>query len=837
MPPDGSYRHWWFVIKQEFRDTEQFWGELREYYRVRPEELNRKLGPLDAEKSSPVFSRRMQKNVNLQDLQIALADEVTQRVEELKKEKDVINQKLVDIGDSLLKQGLQLTDNHDYQTLYRQHQEITDCIEQANKILERFCERAHSLEEEADRTLNKSVVDIKGCPELITRHHEKIIGRLVDLNLEIGEVRKRQQTLERELIKRLKDVEEAKAFRSKLEQLEKEQILEDYQDENRRSVERRDRKQFYEELGSLSENTSFIQRQIEEQKRQIGYYLDNLKSLAPYTNYATSVLDHIRRKKKGKEELRDLKNEVYKLKLFLSRKERKYDEFFAGVAREIKELRGDVSKSILETSALLDRCMDVWRKRWHAEGVPLLEETFDRNGRVVSAFAPIPAVQIVKIGKLKEKLLGEMQDRQREWNRVFGEIKREFREINYELQTPATPELDQKYFDRLDEASLTLSRSTQELIFLPDAQFKLSNFSDERIGLNPKTQNDDDFLVIDQVWETLTPEQEKELQKRLSRDKADGVEEAREFLLNEQLRRIENRFPVKKDAMEISTREFTEDETRAKYREIESHSLKLWNSDHYLIQNSRGDFKEMLYDITRKLFSNRSVRVVNNSVEFTDTGFVKDGHTEILSAKDYFIKSDDKRAFDGAGDELDLSDPASTPGEPDENMVELLSDPTYVSHAREREEKLNALGNPPKPTPAEQLQIWLKRQSEEEKKRYEVETLRGKLLEMDDEIEALKKYHKTKAKQLDEALADRDDSFKDLEDTLNRTRTFLEEKKKSLREIMKGVDKEMDEKIRQAQEEFEKTNSTVTKEKKGLMYWINKLLYGSRGEDDDFAAA
>lgn len=288
---------------------------------------------------------------------------------------------------------------------------------------------------------------------------------------------------------------------------------------------------------------------------------------------------------------------------------------------------------------------------------------------------------------------------------MFDEIKREFKEMNYELKNPSSPELDPKYFERLDGASLTLSRDTQHLIFMPDAQFKLSNFSDDRIGLEPKTQNDDDFLVIDQVWETLTPEQEKDLEERLTRNKADGVEEAREFLLNEQLRRIENRFPVKKDTMELTTREMTEDETREKYRNIESQTLKLWKSDHYLIANSRGEFRETLYEITRKLFSNRSVRVVDNKVEFTDTGYVKDGHTEILSAKDYFIKSEDDKAFEGSSDDLDLSDVASSPGEPDANMIELLADPTYVAHAREREEKLNALGNPPKPSPAEQLQI------------------------------------------------------------------------------------------------------------------------------------
>lgn len=109
---------------------------------------------------------------------------------------------------------------------------------------------------------------------------------------------------------------------------------------------------------------------------------------------------------------------------------------------------------------------------------------------------------------------------------------------------------------------------------------------------------------------------------------------------------------------------------------------------------------------------------------------------------------------------------------------------------------------------------------------------------MDDEIEALKKYHKNKAQQLDEALSDRDDSFKELEDTLGKAKTFLEDKKKSLREIMKDVDKEMDDRIRKAQEEFEKTNSTMSpKEKKGVMYWISRIIYGSKGEDDDFAEA
>lgn len=270
---------------------------------------------------------------------------------------------MVDIGDNLLKHGLKLNDNADYQLFQRQHQEISDCIERANETLDRFCERANSLGEEADRALNKSVVDINGYKELISRHYDKVIGRLVDLNLEIGEVRKQQQKLERELIKRLKDVEDAKSFRSKLEQLEKEQILEDYKEENKHSLERREKRQFYEELGALSENTSFIQRQIEDQKRQIGYYMDNLKSLSPLSNYSHSVLDHIRRKRKGKQELRDLKNEVYKLKLFLARKERKYDGFFSGLEEEIRELRGDVAKSIVDNAMLFDKCLEVWKKR------------------------------------------------------------------------------------------------------------------------------------------------------------------------------------------------------------------------------------------------------------------------------------------------------------------------------------------------------------------------------------------------------------------------------------------------------------------------------------------
>lgn len=835
LPPEGSYRHFWFTVLRDFRDSDEFWAELRDYYRVNAAELSNRLAPLSEESVGPVFSKRAHRDVGLIDLQTALAEKVAQRVADLNQERELIRQQLVDIGDSLLKQGFQLSDSSDYQELHRQNKAISDCIEQAHNTLNRYSEKAAELGQEAEKTLNKSVVDIHGSPELISKHYDQVTGRLIDLNLEIGEVRRKQQDLERELIKRLKDVEDAKDFRKKLEQLEREQILEHYREENRDSFERRDRREFYEELGALSENTSFIQRQIESQKKKLNYYMDNLKSLSPYENYETSVFEHLKRRKKSKEELRDLKNEVYKLKLFLARKERKYDEFFSGVNREVEELRGDVAKSVNDNSNLLTRCLDVWRDRWNMEGAPLMEETFDRTDKVVHAFAPIPALQIVKIGRLKDKLISEVKGRQREWRRVFEEIRKEFKDMGYELKVPVNSELDQKYFDRLDDANLTLSKDTQSLIFMPDAQFKLSNSSDERIGLEPKTQNDEDFLVIDQVWATLTPEQEKELEVKLIQDKADGVEEAREFLLNEQLRRIENRFPVKKETMESSSRELTEVEKREKYREIENHALRLWRGDNYLIANSRGEFKETLYEITKKLFSTKSVRVVDNKVEFTDTGFVRDGGTEILSAKDYFIKPEDRNAFEGSSDDLDLSEMASVHSEPDADMLELLSDPTYVSHAREREEKLAKLGAPLRPSVSEWAQIHMKKYHGEKGKIYDVETLRGKLLEMEDEIKALKEYHRTKGEQLDRALADRDASFGELKETIDQTKSFLEERKNSLREIMKDVDRAMDDRIKEAQEEFMKTNTSAPKGRKhGLLYWLNRLLYGSKDKGDDF---
>lgn len=337
----------------------------------------------------------------------------------------------------------------------------------------------------------------------------------------------------------------------------------------------------------------------------------------------------------------------------------------------------------------------------------------------------------------------------------------------------------------------------------------------------------------------MTPEQDEELKQvladRARNAKIDEVKGIKQELKDEQMSSIRSRWRTKLFSLDLITSKFTDAEKVEKYSDVEETELKVWREDNYLIANTRGEFKDTLYGITKKLFKLRSVRIVNDNIEFTKTGNVNDGYAEQLSAEDYFIKSPIPRPFSDAADEVSLTHGEDIHSEPDEQTIENLADTEYLGHLRE----IDARKAPAKPTTmAEWAQIHAKAFRAEKAKSFELDALKEKLLKLDDEIKAIKKFHEERSKKLDSVLEERSHAFDELQTGLKEVKSFLSEQDLELaklisKECESNEVKNIMEITSEPVSEFESLKDSGNS-KKGFLYWFNRLRNGQRHADSDF---
>ncbi|OAL09884.1 hypothetical protein A6V39_04920 [Candidatus Mycoplasma haematobovis] len=780
----------WFTLNSSFKDTDLFWSDLREYWFTNVKDLNKKLKILSPQKP-PVFTRK-EESLNLEALHETFDVKISKKIETLRGRFEESISNLKNLEEELLDKGLVPVDDPQYQKKAKEKNELEKALNRAKNTLDNFSYRIKELDEKHGDIKQRAYLDIHGSESLIAKIDEEVTAKLIDLNLEVNSLHDKHLELESTLIRHLTNLNNAKFAKAEIQFLEQQELIEQQQEETNAffdAIQASKRKEALMHIGDLHEASANVQEQIEAEKRRAQEYIDNLKSIPLYDNYKQTLIDH----KQDREDFRRRKLEFnryfFKLKNLVNEKERKFNDFFDWIRTTLNEFQNEVSQAYSRNDILLQECVQIWWDRWNNEALPVIDKLFTRQREVVEAFSSIPSTCVAKIYLQAKKLLGQANKRQKEWERIFGDIQEEFKKLGYELAIPKASELEGKYIKQLDTSKLKLSEHSQRVLFIPKESFALSGEKDNLIGLDPKTLDDDQFEIIDQVWSKLTPEQNALLKSRRDREEAierkKGEEVALKDLKENQLDAISSKYETQFEPFEQYTRALTYEERRERYRTVEDQELQLWKDENFTISNAEGEFKDTLFNLSRRLFKNKSVRVVNSEIVFSDDGFVEDGYTEIFSEKDYFIKAPDTYDFD---DPTFAADPrledTDIHQEPDEELLDIMAN---IEYPEEKE--------PPKrprniPTLEELAQISIKKYREQ-RKNYEIDSLKEKMSILNEEVERLSSFHATQEEHLEKLVEDRVEIFDSIQKDLEEIKLFLKGKEEEMEKIFVNLENEL----------------------------------------------
>lgn len=780
----------WFTLNNSFKDTSVFWNDLREYWFTNVKDLNKKLKIFSHEKP-PVFKRK-EETLNLESLHETFDVKISKKVEGLRDKLQESITKLEELEGELLDKGLVPIDDPQYQKKAKEKHELEKALDRAKATLNKFSYRIKEIDERRGDLKQRTYLDIHGSESLLIKIDEEVTEKLIDLNLEVNALNEKHLELENTLIRHLDNLNRAKFAKAEVQFLEQQELIEQQQEETNaffEAIQASKRKEHLMHIGDLHEASANLQEQIEAEKREAQRYIDNLKSIPVYDDYKQSLLDH----KQDREDFRRRKLEFnrhfFKLKHLVNEKERKFNDFFDWIRTTLNEFQNEVSQAYSRNDILLQECVQIWWDRWNNEALPVIDKLFTRQKEVVEAFASIPGTCVAKIYLQAKKLLTAANKRQKEWERIYEDIKEEFKKLGYELAIPKASELEGKYIKQLDTSKLKLSEHSQRVLFLPKESFALSEEKDNLIGLDPKILDDDKFEVIDQVWTTLTPEQNALIKRR--RDKQEALERkksgeaALKELQENQLDNISKKYEVDLEPFEQYTKALSYEERRAKYRAVEDQELQLWKDENFTISDAEGEFKDTLFNLSKKLFKNKSVRVVNSEIVFTDDGFVEDGYTEIFSDKDYFIKAPDTYDFD---DPTFASDPrledTDIHQEPDEELLDIMANIDYPTEKETPKRPRNV------PTLEELAQISIKKYREQ-KKNHEVNALKEKMSILNEEVERLSAFHASQEAHLEKLVEDRVEIFEEIQKDLEDIKAFLKDKEDEMEKIFANLENEL----------------------------------------------
>ncbi|AEW44971.1 hypothetical protein MHC_00525 [Mycoplasma haemocanis str. Illinois] len=780
----------WFKVSTSFKDSDFFWQDLKEYWLTNSRDLNSKLNR--AHGKPPVFSRK-EKLLNIPALQEIVSVKVNRKFSELQEKQDALSDEINRLSESLIERGLDPVDDRKYQELVQERNELLECVSRSKKIVKDFEDRIQLAKDRNDDIRQRFFLDIQGNPYLISQHEEEVTNKLIDLNFEVNKLHEKHLELETFLIQQLRSLEKAKLDKTKVQFLEQQELLDRYQEESRAffdTIKVRKHKERLMQLGELHEASAKVQEQIENEQRVAQYYIDNLRGIKSYEDYEKSLKAHKQARKEFQAKRDEFNRYFYRLKVLVRDKERKFNDFFEWIKDSLNVFQNEISDAYTKNDVLLRECVQIWWNRWNSEALPIIKKIFTRYEQVLKAFSPIPALCVGRIYSQAGRLREKADKRQREWEKLYGEVRKEFKKLGYELSNPNPSELEGKYVQQLDTSKLRLSESSRRVLFLSTESFTLNDEKDELVGLDPKFLDDDQFAVIDQVWSTLTPEQEKTLQDKFDKEdeiqKEKNARQALALLKKDQMKNIERNFEAKMQSVDQYVFASTKDEKRNKFKEVEEQQLDMWKREHDLTSMAEGEFKDTLYNLSKQLFDNQSVCIVNSEIVLSDTGFVEDGGTEIYSEKDYFIKPQDKYDFDEFSSTLDLgTEDSDIHEEPDDDYLDLLENIEYP-------EPLPPPQRPPtRPTLEQLAQISIKKY-QEARKHMELDSLREKQSVLDLEVRRLSKFHAQQEDNLEKIVVERRFVFDSLEKDLGEIKSFLGDKAGELEQIFRQMEDDLD---------------------------------------------
>ncbi|RAO95169.1 hypothetical protein DNK47_00885 [Mycoplasma wenyonii] len=790
----NNSHHFWAIISPKYKDVETFTTKLKSFYSS--------LSAYDVEKllisSDPTNNKnvwlQLQENTNLSSYDSkssSFKDLLDNKLEGLRAKNEQLTTHLGELRKSLIEQGKYPDTDLLYLQSIRDKKKILEEIENTCKVLNRYSDRLQQYSEKHIGFSPNFYLSIFGSKAILSKYDSLVCNALLDLNDQLNEIVFYQQEVEKLLFERLSTLHQARKAEMKLEFLEQEDSLSRLVLSQQQSVSRINRAEELRRLeiqGSLELSKHAIQKEIEAEKSKLSSYLSKLQKLDYFPDFEEQSQQLRNQKATFKKKVDAYREEIYGLKLKAEAIERQYSSFITAVREQILDFQKEISGYYANHLSLLHSSVNQVWVDWANEGIDHLEKILARKKELIKEFSEIIVLEIKKMYSTQDSLLEESRARKKEWDRVYQEIVDEFKTLGYYLSTPKPSEHHHRHLPKMDKSVFNLSEEIKKLIYYRPSLKYTKPKVNELIGLSPKILNDEDFLVIDQVWTKLTPIQEFQLKEKIMKESQEKDRERIDKLIQKAKDDLEKKLKEKDYKFKTLTferdfpQEADEEERYNKLKEFEKASFHNWKEIHFTTSELRHKFQDMLTHLSKKLFTLKEVEKWGDKINISDQGKFDDSDTvEKLSEFDYFFKTSEK---------LSLVDscPLTSFKEEETDLYD-LEDEGYLSILEALDEDKTPSKSKmatPKKGMMPKLEDWahlnLKRYREEKKKVDIVEIEEG-LLSLEKEIQTLKKASGNYRDACELERNRREILFSEMTTDLDNLKQYLEQEENELNQI------------------------------------------------------
>ncbi|ADX97940.1 hypothetical protein [Mycoplasma suis] len=792
----NNSHHFWLSLSSQYKKVDDFAIQLKNYYSsLSFRQLDQLVEQRNNEEvSTRIWSKLQQRATGLHKYESqnnSFKKLLDEKINQLQAKNDELTSYLTDLQQKLSEEGKSPDTDVVYLQTLKEKKAILEDIEKTLRVLEEYSLRIQRFSSpESSNFEAHFYLTIFGSNAILSQYDWLVGNTLFELNDQINEIVYYQQEIEKTFFEKLSILHKARKAELKLEFISQDRELSKLiyqQKEKEKRLLRSDQLKELEIQGSLQVSKSNVQKKINEEKAKLSRYLDRLNRLDSYPDYEDRSRSLRERKELFKQKVGQYREEIYALKLKVERIEAQYSSFLSSLREEILDFQKNISNSYsLHLSLLNSSTSQVWSD-WAKQGIGYIERILSRKDKLMREFSEIIVLNLKKMYLSQEELLEESKKREKEWERVYSEMVEEFKTLGYFLSKPKPSEHYYRFLPKMERSHLSLSPEIEKLIyFKPMLKYSAPKVN-ELIGLSPKLLNDEEFLVIDQVWTKLTPMQEHYLRQKVARENQEKDKERIEELLKKQKEEMHKKLQSKNYCFRKMTfeedfpQEADEEERMRRLKSFEKAQFHNWKETNFTSSEVRYKFKDMLSNLTKRVITLKGVEVWGNNLNISDKGELEDPSlVERLGEWDYFIKSKDKLSFiESCGlssFKLDESETFDLEGESYLSILETLED-------RDSEIKNSkVVGKPNKPTIDDWLNLNLKRYREEKKKIDIVEVKEG-LLSLEREIEVLKKTSGNYKEACELERSKREILCAEMKKELEDIQQYLEQESKELEEI------------------------------------------------------
>ncbi|WP_391592224.1 hypothetical protein MCAV_04140 [[Mycoplasma] cavipharyngis] len=651
-----------FHFQNIFRDVDNFWDKLVKFYNVNATDLESKLNNLkNLNVDTKIFDQE-QLNLDTTVKSNITTQDFLQREEYLTKEKELLTDKIHSLKVILEENGVPFEESSEYNELLKQQETNEANLTKLQEDKLAIESEVNAAKEKYHNFIPRNYTRVRGTEDALKRYEDFVLKKLKSFDEQLNDIEYKKREFESLLHKAVENVHSARKFKIAFDH---ELLVKDgLESKNALLIAQKQQEHLKDlaEKGRIHENTSLVQSQIEFHESKINNSIATLNEYQLVDNYEEKVRNLHEKQISLKKQQSDL-NEILlaaKIKLLKRQKliakenERRKNSLLA-LENEIYRLAKDLNLEIR------DNFECVW-KLWNEKGISEINEIFIKKIELLSQVSDVVAAQIDRLSISQMQSLEIAKENQEDWQRVYDEVIKEYDQKGYRLEVPKIDEfslMDQSNVNKDKFIHIELSPLVEKIVnlkyesSLPEEYEKIASdsyFKTTLLGLDPKTKDDSEYLVIDQLHENdpLTPEQEARLKEENLRKQQIAEEEAQQQLLEMQQREQAEK-ELAADIARVQEQQAMLDEIHAKEMQLLEEKLRQEEADALNLAQARNEInseiisqsKKEMFNFAKDLITIKHVHLRNKKLIISEHKNLDDVESSEPDNFEFVTKPDD----------------------------------------------------------------------------------------------------------------------------------------------------------------------------------------------------